>query len=65
MRIEYQGTSLQQVLRRHASLPIEFVYLNQEEYNKMVLQASTNNLLKNNDGHWFTLRTNNIVFYLE
>ena len=66
MRIEYEGTPLEGVLARSKILPIQFVYLNEEEFTEWLAEVEIDHKLKNcSRGSWFTVEGYDIVFYME
>lgn len=66
MRIEYKGTPLEAIIERNKVLPIDFVYLTEEEFNAWWAEAEDNGILKDGSrDSWFTVIGPDIVFYLE
>ncbi len=63
MRIEYKGTRLQQVIRDEEN--IDFVYLDQEEFDDLAKEAIDENLYDKGSESWFRIKDCDIVFYLE
>ena len=64
MRIEYKGTPLESVLKLNESRPVDFVYLNPEEFKLWEQEARDNGTLGKSSEHWFTVKDFEIVFYL-
>ncbi len=65
MRIEYKGTPLESLLEYSKIRSIDFVYLNEDEYNTWVSEARENQILERDNGFWFTVKDSDLVFYLE
>ena len=66
MRIEYAGTQLEQVLKLTETRPIDFVYLEPEEFEEAVREAEEKAILKGyRSGYWFTVERCEIVFYVD
>lgn len=65
MRIEYEGTVLDSILKRHEIMPIDFVYLDRQEFDDRVIEAEEKDILNKHNSGWFTVKDCSIVFYLE
>ena len=65
MRIEYSGTQLKSLLKLAELRPIDFVYLNSEEFADWEKEADEKNIIKAQSKYWFTINDCEIVFYLE
>jgi hypothetical protein len=65
MRIEYEGSLLTQVLQENKVIEIAFVHLDKTEFEEVFDEAKGLGMLKNSSENWFSLKENDIVFYLE
>ena len=65
MRIEYSGTSLESILNFHVIRPIDFIYLEPEEFDSWIKEAEGKDIIDGQKTYWFTVKNCDIVFYLD
>lgn len=68
MRIEYHGyggSLLTQITQENEFKRIDYVFLDDEEFEDVFDEASGLNIVNNSSESWFTVTDLDIVFYLE
>ena len=65
MRIEFSGTPLESVLKLNETRPIDFIYLDKEEFGLWLEEAKYKHMDITIACSWFTIAEYGIVFYLE